>query len=60
MESKFVEIGKFFLINVNEILRTEPIYTDENSFRIVLKGDEIITCNDPSKYTAIKEMVTWL
>lgn len=60
MENKFIEIEKFFLINVNEIIRIEPVAFDKNSFRIVLKDENIIVCNDPNKYELIKRLVDWL
>ena len=60
MENKFIEIEKFFLINVSEIIRIEPVAFDKNSFRIVLRGENIIVCNDQNKYELIKRLVDWL
>lgn len=58
-EAKFIELGAFTLINVNEISYIRPSLT-QKGFDILFKNGTEFHSDDEEKYILIKQLVTWL
>lgn len=58
-EAKFIELGAFTLINVNEISYTRPSLT-QKGFDILLKNGAEFHSDSEEIYLIIKQLITWL
>lgn len=58
-EAKFIELGNFTLVNVNEISFIRPSLT-KKGFDILLKNGAEFYSDNEEQYLIIKQLVTWL